>query len=276
MSSRTVRPRGGPGGRFGAAVAVAVAICAAGATGSFASDAPHSGGILGIAKLTGEGDELSWRGQVFARGERPVRPGLDFYLEGGITTNVGTDSGKFFEFKPNQATYDVEVGLTRALGDKSLDILLGHMSRHDIDDSYDGKTEAWNTFGFRLRRGVYGPWLYSCANGGPRWQWSVSAAKYVQTSALDYEWDLRAEASRKFKLGPVNLQGSIGARLVTTDAERSDGHDWFLDKWGELGFRSRNPEDKYVVYLRWEQQHDLDRNDGLTADTFGVGVKFFW
>jgi hypothetical protein len=229
-----------------------------------------------MEKLFGEGDELSWRGRIFVRGERPLGEDLNFFLEGGITTNVGTDSGAFFEIKPNQARYDLDTGITRPLGHLNLDFVFGHMSRHDIDDSYDGKTEAWNTIGVRLRNGPHGPWSYACSGIGPDWLWSIAAAKYVQTSALDYEWDVRLEASRKFELGPLNVQASLGAHLVTTEAKRSDGRDWFIDKWAEIGFRTRNPDDKYVVYLRWEQEHDLDRNDGFTANTIGFGVKFFF
>jgi hypothetical protein len=232
--------------------------------------------MVGMEKLLGEGDALNWRGYVLARGERPLGDGRSFYLDAGITTNVGTTSGKVFEFKPNQARYDVEGGVTFPRGGASLDVLFGHMSRHDIDDNWDEETEAWNVLGFRLRNGAYGPWSYSCSNGGPSWQWSLSAARYVQTSSLDYEWDLRLEASRKFSLGPLNVQGSVGARLVTTEEDRSDGNDWFLDKWAELGFRPRNPHDNYVFYVRLEQQHDVDRKDGMTADTVGLGVKFFW
>ncbi len=275
-----VSPHREMGGRSAAALALGAALCvaigAATGTTASASDAPHSGGILRLEKLWGEGDELSWRGQVYARGVRPLGAELDFYLEGGITTDVGTDSGDFFEFKPNRSIYDVEVGLTRPIDGMRLDMLFSHMSRHEIDDGYDDQTEAWNMFGFRLRRGAYGPWSYSCSNEGPDWQWSVSAGKIVQKSELDYDWDFRLETSRKFELGPVNLQGSLGARLVTTEAERADGHSWFIDKWAEIGFRTRNPDDKYVIYVRWEQQHDLDIGDGMTANTFGFGMKFFW
>lgn len=254
-------------------VVLAALVCA---RGTAASDTPLSGGMVGLERLFGEGDDLSWRGYLAARGERVLGSWGSFYLDAGITTNCGTHSGAFFEIKPNKVRYDAEAGFTFPSGGMKLDLLFGHMSRHDIDDHWDGETEAWNSVGFRLRRGAYGPWSYSCSSGASPWQWSLSGARYAQVSSIDYEWDARLEASRRFRLGGFSAQASLGARLVSTAEERADGGDWFVDSWAELGFRPLNPEDKYVFYLRWYEQHDADHADGLTAGTVGLGVKFFW
>jgi hypothetical protein len=223
---------------------------------------------LTAARYAPADTQFQWSGWIGA-GAGVVRVGrVTLAGTADVETIIGNERRAF---DANQANYHLAFGLRVQAGRAVVYPVLHHESRHLVDRP---KTQAvdWNMLGVR----VEGALPY-----GVPGSFQLGAARAVQRSYVDYEWEFLAAAhvpAVQWTHGELFLETE--ARFVTTTNRAPYFRDGFVDFTGAAGVRLRRDGRVLDLFAAYEHRNDVVLFEPDVRDralfAFRIGLGRWW
>jgi hypothetical protein len=193
---------------------------------------------------------------------------LDMIEYGGaratFVANYQTILGSEFRaFDPNQGNYILEGSISRRAGALEAAAVFHHVSRH-LSDRPKQFPVDWNLIGGRIAG--------SATRGRTTLRGRADVRGVIQSSYVDYRWELASEVAARVALRPrVAFVSSGGVRVVGVDGSRDRGTQYGYR--GEGGVRLDGRGAAVELFIAAERRVDPYQLEFSTAAWMTVGFR---
>jgi hypothetical protein len=170
---------------------------------------------------------------------------------------------EFRAFDPNQGNYILEGSISRRAGALEAAAVFHHVSRH-LSDRPKRFPVDWNMIGGRIAG--------SATRGPTTLRGRADIRGVIQSSYVDYRWELASEVAARVALRPgVALVSRGGLRIVGVDGSRDRGTQYGYR--GEGGVRLDGRGAGLELFIAAERRVDPYQLEFSTASWMTVGFR---
>jgi hypothetical protein len=170
---------------------------------------------------------------------------------------------EFRAFDPNQGNYILEGSISGRRGALEAAAVFHHVSRH-LSDRPKRFPVDWNMIGGRIAG--------SATRGRTRLQGRADIRGVIQSSYVDYRWELASDVAARVALRPrVAFVSSAGVRVVGVDGSRDRGTQYGYR--GEGGVRLDGRGAALELFISAERRIDPYQLEFSTATWMTVGFR---